>query len=424
MRRVVSLVLACVFAHMAAQPLLAQQRVILLGNRDIFEIDTSLSTFGRVTRHFPWTSPHKVFDMTPIAGGALVAWTNDGVIHVLEVQSGSRQDYTIPGFFVESILGTDATTFRVFLVVAGGVLVVDLRTGSMQTIDLGVQSSRGLAYAPRANLLFVGRSDALFSPVNRIDVIDAVTGATVKTFPVPAGYGDVVQSVDRAGTRLFLAGQGLTALDALTGGLVGNIPASAIIGAMTIDDHRNRLLVELGRYPNQQLAAFSLDSMQPLGQIVWQSVGMNAPQLLDVSPQSASMLALVPRGGCGFFTLTALNVDTGQLRTKVDLPELPLQIYDCDDVDLVRLTEPSAPRNFGANVTGSHVELSWAPTGALRYEIEAGSAPGLTNLATVSVTDTHLTVDGVPPGVYYLRVRAINTIGKSGASQEVRVVVE
>jgi predicted phage tail protein len=64
-----------------------------------------------------------------------------------------------------------------------------------------------------------------------------------------------------------------------------------------------------------------------------------------------------------------------------------------------------------------------APLGATQYEIEAGSAPGLADLATVRVTDPQLVVDGVPTGTYYVRVRAINTIGKSGASREVQVVV-
>lgn len=56
--------------------------------------------------------------------------------------------------------------------------------------------------------------------------------------------------------------------------------------------------------------------------------------------------------------------------------------------------------------------------------LEAGSAPGLANLATIGVTEPHLVIDGVPSAAYHLRVRAINTIGKSAPSQEIRVVVQ
>jgi hypothetical protein len=68
--------------------------------------------------------------------------------------------------------------------------------------------------------------------------------------------------------------------------------------------------------------------------------------------------------------------------------------------------------------------LKWgAPFGATEYEIEAGSAPRLTDLGRVSVTDLQLVVDDVPPGVYYLRLRALNTIGKSAASKEIQIIV-
>jgi CO/xanthine dehydrogenase Mo-binding subunit len=60
---------------------------------------------------------------------------------------------------------------------------------------------------------------------------------------------------------------------------------------------------------------------------------------------------------------------------------------------------------------------------AYSYILEAGSAPGLANLATVPVPTTTYAASGVPRGTYYLRVRAVNAIGTGAASAEVQLVV-
>lgn len=87
---------------------------------------------------------------------------------------------------------------------------------------------------------------------------------------------------------------------------------------------------------------------------------------------------------------------------------------------------PSAPSNLTATVTGNVVTLSWiAPPGALLgYRLEAGTAPGLSDLANTTMgTATTFTAHGVPAGTYYVRVRALAVDGESAASNEVIVVV-
>jgi len=90
---------------------------------------------------------------------------------------------------------------------------------------------------------------------------------------------------------------------------------------------------------------------------------------------------------------------------------------------------PGAPRTLTASATGSSVLLNWAapsdggaPTS---YLIDAGSGPGLSNVASFSTGNTALSfaTGGVPDGTYYVRLRASNSIGVSPPSNEATLVV-
>jgi predicted phage tail protein len=90
---------------------------------------------------------------------------------------------------------------------------------------------------------------------------------------------------------------------------------------------------------------------------------------------------------------------------------------------------PAPPSGLVSSVNGGAVTLSWqAPSGncpATAYVLEAGSAPGLSDLAAFSIGSavTTFATASVPRGIYYIRVRAANGAGTSGPSNEVTVTV-
>lgn len=87
---------------------------------------------------------------------------------------------------------------------------------------------------------------------------------------------------------------------------------------------------------------------------------------------------------------------------------------------------PAAPTNLSATVSGSTVTLTWQPgagsVGAT-YSLEAGSAPGSSNLGAWPTVAPRLVATGVPDGRYFVRVRATSVNGVSGYSNEVDVRV-
>jgi predicted phage tail protein len=90
---------------------------------------------------------------------------------------------------------------------------------------------------------------------------------------------------------------------------------------------------------------------------------------------------------------------------------------------------PEAPSGLSAAVSESRiVTLSWnKPTSGgapLSYVLEAGSSSGATDIGTArtDVSATSLAVQATP-GLYFVRVRGVNTAGAGPASVELRVVV-
>ena len=88
-------------------------------------------------------------------------------------------------------------------------------------------------------------------------------------------------------------------------------------------------------------------------------------------------------------------------------------------------TNPALPTGLTHSVSGTAVTLTWqAASGATGYVLEAGSSSGSSNLVSVDTGTASTTFNAAaPPGTYYVRVRARNSCGTSGPSNETVVVV-
>jgi glucose/arabinose dehydrogenase len=87
-----------------------------------------------------------------------------------------------------------------------------------------------------------------------------------------------------------------------------------------------------------------------------------------------------------------------------------------------------APSDLQATIIAATVTLSWSAPAIgthTHYVIDAGSVPGASNLAqlTVAGSQTSITVPDVPAGVYYVRVRSVNSAETSAASNEVVLAI-
>lgn len=85
---------------------------------------------------------------------------------------------------------------------------------------------------------------------------------------------------------------------------------------------------------------------------------------------------------------------------------------------------PGPAQSLSGSFSSGVVTLMWAPPAgdpgqASSYVLEAGSAPGLSNLAVVNVGNVTAFRAAVPAGVYYVRVRAANSRGLGAPSNEV-----
>lgn len=158
----------------------------------------------------------------------------------------------------------------------------------------------------------------------------------------------------------------------------------------------------------------------------WQPSFAATGYVLDVGPSPGATAVSVPVGNLTAFQATA---PAGTHYTRVRAVNACGSSAPSAEVVLAAACSPSAvvPAGFTVNKVGGVATFAWQPAlGATSYRLQAGTAPGLTNVLDTDMgTATGLTVPlgGVPAGTYYLRVAAMSACGLGAPSAEVALTV-
>jgi len=271
-------------------------------------------------------------------------------------------------------------------------------------------------------------------PDTEVWVLDPLTGAERRRLPVQADGG---MALTRDSQRFYIVERGTTGYsvvmrDARTGaelrrrdGLATGLFESA--GRLVLDEVHGRVFLHVLQ---QILAAGGGGGYQGRLQV------LDATTLADVGVGSGLAEALfddtqgvgvnVSNGyASNYGWCSGVRVEIWGASNTPSLMPVPPDFTArgiCTDIALA--TRPTAPSTLSAQVLARRVTMTWGVAArASEYELEAGSAPQLANLARVRVGRTQLVVDNVPSGTYYVRVRGINEVGAGAPSNEIVVTI-
>lgn len=411
----------------------------------LIEIDTRPDTFGQIRRDIPVSPLAFVPRLDSIGNGRFLVWLGRDGDAVNLFDTFSNQVAVFRGFPAGSqIVAVDSSRLRIFLDTPGETWIIDGLAGTVRSVPASSSNrARRAVYVSSTERLFVSREPSLGSPPEYvIDVVDVAAARLEGT--IPLGTGALVSGLaaDPEGRRLFVANLGeLQVLDAQSGALLLRLPgfrgeSSLGKNALVIDESRRRLLMLLEDPPGiprygygAHVAAFGLDTATLLAVVAEPALPHWSPdaQLLTGprSPVYVFSPAIVAEDACPVARLDVIDPTSGAISRRLDVRQLwTLFGASVCRAYLVVQSPPAVPMIRSQTVTGRRVTLSWTPVSdASHYELEAGSSYGMNNLATLRVGDTSLTIDGVPSGRYFVRVRAINAVGRSLPSNEVEIVV-
>ena len=264
-------------------------------------------------------------------------------------------------------------------------------------------------------------------------VIDLATRAVTRSLPFtsPGVFQSVTDwHVTSDGRRVaVLTFSILTLIDGVTGAVVAQQNLGPNGDGTIVDDRRNgRLYVR----QQHQLTAFT-DDLRPLAALPLRSTC--AQPAVAFSHHTGRLYVIDSQGGYHYFgrpipirhfltvydSVTGRAIDTRDITRAAGVPE---GSNSCSALPLAVLTAPGAPSDLAATINGRDVALSWTNVGdASDFVLDAGLAPGLTDVAFSIGPSSPVTLANAPPGTYFLRVRGTNEFGVSRPSNEVVVTV-
>jgi hypothetical protein len=462
-------VLSLVTALSAGSAHAQGERLFAAGSRELVEVVTGGAGLGRVLRTYrlPACDAGNAVEVHALQRGLHLAWVsldadlvtdNLPMLCTVDVLAGTAHATPLP--VGARIVAVDDTRFRVVVFVTDRLLVFDAPAAPPREIALGAYGSgwyaARFAYASGPGLLFGVYYGAGFQPLFptpaalTVGVVDTAAG-TVRIISPAQTWSMVPEgvAVDAAGTALFVM-PGDTAHTAdwtYTRSVVrlrtdtGAIAAATTVPGLSygtqslILDERQRRVISVGEGGT---VIFDGATLAELGRLdtprtrLRPSPGYDSVRLnyrADFSP-STSRLYVQEReweqwsyypGRCLRSTMIAVPpsgaADITDLTTLYGGPTCGIPV-------MLLIPAPDMVTGLNASITGSTVSLTWNETpGATHYGLEAGSADGLANLAVIGTGAPRLTVDGVPPGTYHLRVRAIGIGGQGPRSADYVVAV-
>lgn len=159
-----------------------------------------------------------------------------------------------------------------------------------------------------------------------------------------------------------------------------------------------------------------------------------------IPPLGGEPTSYVIEAGLEPFT-TVVSIPTPDASTTLDIPGVPSGVFylrvrgvngygvglASDDVELVAVngvSPPGTPQDLRASVTAGQLLVTWQPPPdggrPAGYRLEAGRSYLDADIAVLDLGDTSaFAYSNIPPGNYFLRVRAANAAGLGEASHEV-----
>lgn len=407
------LLTAAVLGALAAAPASAQQ-VIVSG-------PSGTTSFDLATGATRWTSPQNL-----AFGGAIV--TADGRIAVAANVSGAAPAVRVTDmatgahFDVSGSFAPRAAHPRdqAFFGLTGGPLSFGaMLRGTPARLDVnGLTLYGGCPPLQTTSLALSGDGARLFTMCDsgQVVMVETATGRVTPT-PLTSGFSSFASNFD--GSALIAtstAGQSVQLIDVTSGAVLADTgpvgSSGGRIPAMSADRRKAIVSVLAGSTPVPRYLSRVLDvDTFAIGPTLGVDLGV-----VSISPDNRAVYSVYsPRFGPGSALIQDLA--TGAVTASAS-----------DFAGSLLVSHTPLPPLAATTVTGSRVDFSWtAPRGspvATAYTFEVGTASGLSNLATLTLgQQATLSIPGVPPGRYYVRVRGRNVAGVSGASNELVVDV-
>lgn len=340
-----------------------------------------------------------------------------------------------PTAFVPEAVTQDGTTLY-FASTTAGLAAIDTRTARTIWTNVGATS---LQVAVSGDALFIASN--LFT----IMIVDARTGASIGSWPGASARAlTVADGRVVAGTFGGFSGNAALRAYAFDGQPAAWTPAIAsgnVSALVTAGD----LLVVGGDLSTRTPQALRGLAVYPLG-------GARAPANLRARPKGPAMEFTwdAPAASPAGYVLEAGIVSWQTLGTlplgnltsfSVEVPPGTFYVRvrtsgvagggaeEVTNEVLVRggcTAPPPPPTAFNAAVNGSALTLTWNAPGVpvSAYTLRAGSATGLSNVATLPLPGGLTSVAGaVPPGTYFMRLTASNGCGTSPPASELFVTI-